>query len=59
MMPAVPHSFICPLTQDIMKDPVIDPEGNSYEREAILEWLNRDGTGVGTSPVTRRRLDVG
>ena len=30
---------ICPITQEPMKDPVIDREGNSYEKKAILEWL--------------------
>jgi len=35
-----------------MTDPVIDPEGNSYEKSAILEWLSRQET----SPVTRSRL---
>ena len=37
-----------------MIDPVIDPEGNSYEKEAIIEWLSRSQT----SPVTRTRLTV-
>ena len=36
-----------------MSEPVVDPEGNSYERAAIGEWLSRKGT----SPVTRSPLD--
>lgn len=48
-----PLEFICPITQDIMKDPVIDNEGVSYERSAIEEWLNR---GNSTSPATNRPL---
>jgi hypothetical protein len=28
-----PQTFICPITQQIMVDPVIDGEGNSYDRE--------------------------
>ena len=40
---------ICPITQDIMKEPVIDREGNTYEKSAILEWLKSRNT----SPVTR------
>ena len=35
-----------------MVDPVVDPEGNSYERTAILEWLERSHT----SPITRTPL---
>lgn len=45
---AVTKKFKCPLTKDIMSDPVTDFEGNSYEREAILKYLN----GHSTSPVT-------
>jgi len=54
---APPHAYICPITSSLMVDPVIDPEGNSYERSAITEWLGRSG-GWGSSPVTRRRLGV-
>ena len=37
-----------------MSDPVIDPEGNSFEREAIERWLRTHQT----SPITRSRLTV-
>jgi len=43
----VPDGFLCPITGEIMKDPVIDNQGISYEREAIEEWLRRGNT---TSP---------
>lgn len=51
-MTSVPSAFVCPLTQDRMADPVVDPEGNSYERVAIEAWLSRNPT----SPVTRTPL---
>jgi hypothetical protein len=35
-----------------MVDPVIDPDGNSYERQAIEDWLRR----TSTSPITRTPL---
>ena len=38
-----------------MRDPVIDNEGNSYEREKIEEWLKR---GNMTSPLARTVLTV-
>ena len=31
--------IICPLTQTIMSDPVIDTQGNTYERSAIETWI--------------------
>ena len=37
----VPSSFKCPITNDVMREPVIDPEGNSYEKYAIEDWLAR------------------
>ncbi len=46
MRGAVPDSFRCPITQDVMVHPVIVTEtGHSYERFAIEQWLrthNRD-----------------
>ena len=45
-------SFICPITGELMQDPVIDTEGNTYERSAIVEWLVRNNT----SPITRNPL---
>ena len=35
----IPESFICPITQNIMIDPVISPYGISYEKYAIENWL--------------------
>lgn len=49
---SIPQAFICPLTLNVMMDPVMDVDGNSYERLAIVEWLARNGT----SPVTRNPL---
>lgn len=37
-----------------MQDPVIDPEGNSYERIAIVNWLRTNPT----SPITRSPLNI-
>jgi len=37
-----------------MTDPVIDREGNSYERSAIMDWLRR----CNTSPITRSTMSA-
>ena len=47
-------SFICPITQEVFRDPVIAEDGRLYEREAITRWINEHGT----SPFTRQVLDV-
>ena len=46
--PSVPDEFCCPLTHDIMHDPVQTVDGLAYERTAIAEWLARSQT----SPLT-------
>ncbi|GAQ85324.1 hypothetical protein KFL_002290150 [Klebsormidium nitens] len=42
--PAPPERFLCPLTQDIMSDPVIVTSGRVYERSAIERWLKDHDT---------------
>lgn len=50
-----PVHFVCPITQEVMSDPVMDRDGNSFERSAITAWL---ASGNGTSPITRSALRV-
>ncbi|KAJ3692005.1 hypothetical protein LUZ60_012355 [Juncus effusus] len=45
----IPHHFMCPIYQDVMKDPHLAADGFTYEAEAIKQWLNR---GHNTSPMT-------
>ncbi|TKW31971.1 hypothetical protein SEVIR_2G140900v4 [Setaria viridis] len=49
----VPSYFICPILQDVMRDPLIAADGFTYEAEAIREWLD---SGHGTSPMTNLEL---
>lgn len=35
----VPPEFFCPITQQIMDDPVMTSDGHSYQRNAILQWF--------------------
>eukprot|EP00977_Amphora_coffeiformis_P027176 scaffold34593_cov179-Amphora_coffeaeformis.AAC.14 len=48
----VPEEYICPLTLDVMAEPLLSREGHNYEREAILNWVSENGT----SPLTREPL---
>ncbi|KAL8196803.1 hypothetical protein R6Q57_024457 [Mikania cordata] len=36
----IPHEFLCPISLEIMTDPVIIATGQTYERENIQKWLN-------------------
>ncbi|CAM6044565.1 unnamed protein product [Sphagnum compactum] len=46
--PHLPAEFIDCITQEVMQDPVITADGHSYERSAILRWLQTHDT----SPIT-------
>ena len=47
--PRVPVEFVCPIAQTVMREPVIAADGVTYERAAILHWLQ---SGHTVSPVT-------
>ena len=48
----VPPQYLCPITGEVMEDPVTTADGHVYERAAIARWLqNHD-----TSPVTNSQL---
>jgi len=49
----IPRSFMCPITHEIMHDPVVTVDGQVYERCAIEAWLR---LGHCTSPMTGDRL---
>jgi hypothetical protein len=44
--------FYCPITFNIIHEPVIDPDGNTFEKVAVVNWIRLHGT----SPVTRNSL---
>ena len=44
----------CCITYQTMVDPVVDADGHTYEREAIVQWLRVHGT----SPMTRRSMTI-
>ncbi|KAG2672622.1 hypothetical protein I3760_13G050800 [Carya illinoinensis] len=50
---ACPEEFRCPLSKELMRDPVIVATGQTYERAFIQKWLK---TGNRTCPVTQHVL---
>lgn len=50
---AIPDHFRCPISLDLMRDPVTAPTGITYDRQSIERWLD---TGKSTCPVTNRAL---
>uniref|UniRef100_A0A671XSK4 WD repeat, SAM and U-box domain-containing protein 1 n=1 Tax=Sparus aurata TaxID=8175 RepID=A0A671XSK4_SPAAU len=49
----IPDEFLCPITRELMREPVIAADGYSYEREAIESWIN---TKNRSSPMTNLPL---
>ena len=49
----VPPQFFCPISQELMVDPVSTVDGHVYDRINIQRWFN---TGKSTSPVTGQPL---
>lgn len=47
------QSFICPLKQDVMEDPVTVANGQTYEREQIQRWFDAGHT---TDPLSNQEL---
>ena len=44
-----PDPFFCPISYELMRDPVSTADGHTYEREAIEQWF---AAGHDTSPST-------
>ncbi|TKW41487.1 hypothetical protein SEVIR_1G319600v4 [Setaria viridis] len=51
--PSVPGHFVCPISLDMMRDPVTAPTGITYDRDSVEGWLER---GHATCPVSGRPL---
>lgn len=48
----IPQEYFCPLTKDILIDPVMAQDGNTYERKAIEAWFSKHET----SPITNSKI---
>ncbi|XP_071710401.1 U-box domain-containing protein 14-like [Rutidosis leptorrhynchoides] len=51
--PIIPDDFRCPISLELMKDPVIISTGQTYERSCIQKWLD---AGHKTCPKTHQTL---
>lgn len=50
----LPEVFYCPITAELMVDPVITPNGQTFERMAIEHWVRANGT----DPISRDTLTL-
>lgn len=52
-MDQIPNEFKCPISMELMTDPVLCEDGQTYDRRSIQEWLKQSQT----SPLTRQPLN--
>jgi U-box domain len=55
-MSTVPSEFVCPITMEIMEYPMVTRHGQTFERSAIVAWLNQ---GSDECSLTRKPLRLG
>ena len=53
--PEPPDEFMCPITTELMTDPVLATDGHTYERSAIERWF---AIGKTSSPKTGEPLEA-
>ena len=53
-MNIIESTLMCPITNDIMREPVQGSDGQTYERSAIIRWLNQKQT----SPLTNLPMHI-
>ena len=46
-----PNEFTCPITYEVMNDPVICADGSTYERTVIQQWLVAHNTSPKTNAI--------
>lgn len=56
-----PYEMICPISHEIMSDPVLCADGQTYERSSIERWIRMsqrsDADALVTSPLTGKTLN--
>ena len=49
---SIPDEYVCPISYEVMEDPVILEDGHTYDRKGIESWL----ASYNRSPMTNRTL---
>ena len=53
--PDAPQMLLCPITKELLVDPVVAADGHTYERSAIEKWLTkRESSPMTNEPVRTR-----
>lgn len=57
-MSAYLEHFICPISLEIMEDPVVTTDGSSYERASIEAWFQKTDRDPLTNEIVRSKVLV-
>ena len=50
--------YLCPITNEVMVEPVVDALGNTYDRDAIQKWLEtNDKDPLTNEPLPDKNLN--
>jgi hypothetical protein len=52
-----PEEFLCPISRELMTEPVVASDGYTYDRRSIETWLKCEGNND-RSPMTNDRLSM-
>ena len=56
--PYQPDYFVCPITWELMTEPVTSKYGDTYEREAIMRLIDESGEDIYHRPLTHADLCI-
>lgn len=51
---SIPNDYLCPISHEIMSDPVVAKDGHTYDRSSIEKWFKTKGKPI--SPKTNKEL---
>ena len=51
----VPEEFLCPITLNIMENPVTNVHGHTFDRDAIMKWY---ALGSRRNPLTNMKMNT-
>ena len=53
----IKEEFECPITDEMLKEPVVTPSGNSYEKKALQNWLKiRQTDSKSVEPLNKNQI---
>jgi hypothetical protein len=53
----LPNEYYCPITLELMRDPVVAKDGHTYERTAIEDWF-RQSSGTDRNAISPKTGDA-